>query len=167
MRSLVLVLFVAMVPQDDLDGRLEAFAKQLAPDSDPVVARFQKAVGTRPGKIVLRDRIEKSAEGLRSQSERDAVPDYFRAHFEEVGSAWRLRKGQEDFRRRIVEDYKLSKADIDRIRPVVKEVADNLVDEPEINVRLKKWLTHPATVDLFYLRDLKGKAARVQDEKDR
>src|SRR6185295_19659429 len=132
MRLLTLALLAALVPQDDLDGRLDAFGRQIQPGNDPAVARFQQAVATRAGKIVLRDRIEKSAEALRSQSERDAVPEYFRTRFEEVGSAWRLRKGQEDFRRRIVEDYKLSKADIDRIRPVVKEVADNLVDEPEI-----------------------------------
>src|SRR5262245_39679377 len=131
MRLLSLALLLALTPQDDLDGRLDAFGKQIVTGGDPAVARLQKAVATRPGKIVLRDRIEKSAEVLRSQSERDAVPDYFRARFEEVGGAFRLRKGQEEFRRRIVEDYKTSKADIDRIRPFIKEVADNLVETPE------------------------------------
>jgi len=158
MRSLVLALLAALVPQDDLEGRLDAFAKQLSPGSDPVVARFQKAVATRPGKIVLRDRIEKSAEALRSQSERDAVPEYFRTRFEEIGGAWRLRKGQEEFRRRLVEDYRLSRADMDRIRPILKEVSDNLVDEPEINARLKKWLIHPATLDTFYLGNLRQRS---------
>lgn len=154
MRLLTLAMLVALAPQDDLD----AFGKQIAPGDDPTVARFQKAVGTRPGKIVLRDRIEKSAEALRSQSERDAVPEYFRTRFEEVGGAYRLRKGQEEFRRRIVEDYKISKGEIERIRPVLKEVVDNLADEPEINARLKQWLSHPATVDLLYLRDLRQRS---------
>jgi hypothetical protein len=158
MRLLTLALVLALLPQDDLDSRLEAFGKQIAPGGDATVTKFQQAVATRPGKIVLRDRLEKSAETLRSQAERDAVPEYFRTRFEDVGGAYRLRKGQEEFRRRIVEDYKISKADIERIRPVVKEVVDNLVDEPEINARLKKWLAHPATVELFYLRDLRQRS---------
>src|SRR4029453_13375673 len=153
MRLLTLAMLVALAPQDDLDGRLDAFGKQIAADGDPLAGRLQKAVGTRPGKIVLRDRIEKSADTLRIQAERDAVPEYFRTRFEDVGGAFRLRKGQEDFRRRVVDDYKTSKAEIERIRPVLKEVADNLVDEPEINARLKRWLSHPAPADTLYLKD--------------
>src|SRR5688572_33109431 len=106
--------------QDDID----AFAKQIEPRGDDAVTRFQKGLGTPAGKIVLRDRIEKAAEALRSQSERDAVPDYFKARFEESGGAYVLRKGQEEYRRAILEDYASSKADIDRIRPLVREVAD-------------------------------------------
>jgi hypothetical protein len=158
MRLLTLALLVALVPQDDLDGRLDAFGKQIVPGSDPAVARFQKAVATRPGKIVLRDRIEKSAETLRKESERDAVPEYFRTRFEEVGGALKLRKGQEEFRRHLIEDYKTSKAEIDRIRPMIKEVADNLADTPEINAKLKRYLSHPATVDALYLRDLRQRS---------
>lgn len=158
MRVLSLALLLALAPQDDLDGRLDAFGKQIAPGGDPVVARFQAAVATRPGKIVLRDRIDKAAEGLRNQAERDALPEYFRTRFEEVGGMFRLRKGQEDFRKRILDDYKASKADIDRIRPVVQEVADNLVDTPEINARLKAYLSHPATVDALYLGDLRRRS---------
>src|SRR5687767_10610598 len=130
--ALALPVLLSLAPQDDLDGRLDAFAKQIDPGADPTVARFQKAAATRPGKIVLRDRIEKSAEQLRSQSERDAISEYFRARFEEVGGMSRLRAGQEEFRRRIVDDYKISKAGIERIRPLLQEVADNLVDTPEI-----------------------------------
>jgi hypothetical protein len=111
MRLFALVLLLSL-PQDDLDGRLDAFGKQIVPGGDPTVGRFQKAVATRPGKIVLRDRIEKSAETLRAQSERDAVPDYFKTRFEEAGGAYRLRKGQEEFRRRIV-DYN-RRAGVDR-----------------------------------------------------
>jgi hypothetical protein len=153
MRLLLLAL-LALPPQEDID----AFAKRIAPGGDEAVAKFQKALGTPAGKIVLRDRIEKASEALRSQSERDAVPDYFKAHFEESGGAYRLRKGQDEYRRRLLEDYAVSKADMDRIRPLVREVADNLVDTPEINARLKKWLSHPATVDGVYLRDLRQKS---------
>jgi hypothetical protein len=157
MRFLALALVLAL-PQDDLEGRLDAFGKQIAPGGDPVVSRFQAAVATRPGKIVLRDRIDKSADTLRSQAERDAIPEYFRARFEEAVGQYRLRKGQEDFRKRILDDYKVSKAEIDRIRPVVKEVVDNLVDTPEINAKLKAYLSHPATIDALYLGDLRRRS---------
>ena len=156
--ALALPVLISLAPQDDLDGRLDAFAKQIDPGADPTVARFQKAAATRPGKIVLRDRLEKSAEQLRSLSERDAIPEYFRTRFEEVGGMYRLRAGQEEFRRQIVDDYKISKADIERIRPLLQEVADNLVDTPEINAKLKKYLSHPSTADALYLKDLRQRS---------
>ena len=158
MRPIALALLLSLTPQDDVDGRLDGFGRQIVPGGDPTVVRFQKAVATRPGKIVLRDRIEKSAETLRRESERDAVPEYFRTRFDEVGGAFKLRKGQEEFRRRLIEDYKTSKAEIERIRPIVQEVADNLADTPEINAKLKKYLSHPATVDALYLRDLRQRS---------
>jgi len=160
MRLLVLALpvLLAFAPrQDDLDPRIEAFAAKISAGDDATAARFQKAMTTRAGKVVLRDRIEKAADTLRAQSERDAVPEYFRTHFEETGDVYRLRTGQEEYRRRLVEDFAVSKADMDRIRPILKEVADNLVDTPEVNAKLKKFLSHPAVVEQLYLRDLRPK----------
>lgn len=160
MRVLLLALpaLLAFSPQDDLDPRIDAFAAKIAPGGDEAVARFQKALKTRAGKIVLRDRIEKAAESLRSRSERDAIPDYFKAHFEDADGVYRLRRGQEDYRRRLLEDFAVSKAEMDRIRPIVQEVADNLADVPEINAKLKHYLSHPSTVDAVYLRDLRQKS---------
>lgn len=160
MRLLVLALpvLLAFSPQDELDPRIDAFAGKIVPAGDETVARFQKALRTRAGKIVLRDRIEKAAEALRGRSERDAVPDYFKARFDEVNGAYRLRSGQEEYRRQILEDFAACKADMDRIRPIVKEVADNLVDTPEVNAKLKQYLSHPSTVDAVYLGDLRQKS---------
>jgi hypothetical protein len=156
MRLLVLALpvILAFSPQDDI----EPFAKQIAPGGDETVARFQKALGTPAGKIVLRDRIGKAADTLRKEAERDAVPDYFKARFEDQGGVYRLRAGQEEYRRRLVEDFAACKADLDRIRPVVQEVADNMVDAPEINARLKLFLSSPATVDAVYYGEIRQKS---------
>src|SRR5262245_26090172 len=134
MRLLLLAvpLVLAFAP-DELDTRIDTFAGKINAGGDETVARFQKAASTRPGKIVLPDRIEAAAEGLRSRSERDVVPDFCRSIFEELGDVYRLRKGQEEYRRRLLDDYAICKADMDRIRPIIKEVADNLADTPEIN----------------------------------
>ncbi len=158
MRLLVLALplILAFAP-DELDTRIDAFAGKIRPEGDESLARFQKAIAGRPGKIVLRDRIEKAAEALRSRSERDAVPEYFRTYFEEAGGAYRLRKGQEEYRRRLLEEFAVCKADMDRIRPLVKEVADNLADSPEINAKLKTYLSHAGILENLYLGDLRQK----------
>jgi hypothetical protein len=155
--ALALPLVLAFAP-DDLDTRIDAFAGKINPGGDDTVARFQKAAATRPGKIVLRDRVEQAAAALRSRSERDAVPEYFRTYFEDGGSGYRLRKGQDEYRRRLLEDFAACKADMDRIRPLVKEVADNLADSPEINAKLKGYLSHPGIVENLYLGDLRQKA---------
>lgn len=156
MRLLALALpaLLALAPQDDID----AFAKRIDPSGGETAARFQKALGTPAGKIVLRDRIEKAAETLRRESERNAVPDYFKAHFDDEGGIYRLRKGQEEYRRRLLEDFAACRAEMDRIRPVIREVADNLADTPEVNAKLKQYLSHPATVDALYLGELRQKS---------
>ncbi|HVE41775.1 MAG TPA: hypothetical protein VNM14_17920 [Planctomycetota bacterium] len=159
MRLLVLALpLVLAFAPDELDTRIDAFAGKISPGGDETVVRFQKAAGTRPGKIVLRDRVEKAADALRSRSERDAVPEYFRTYFEEAGGVYRLRKGQDEVRRRILDEFIACKADMDRIGPLVKEVADNLADSPEINAKLKAYLSHPGIVENLYLGDLRQKA---------
>jgi hypothetical protein len=160
MRLLLLALpvLLAFAPQEDLDSRIDAFAGKIVPGNDETVVRFQKALKGRAGKIVLRDRIEKAADSLRSQSERDAVPDYFKARFEDANGVYKLRKGQEDYRRRLLEDFAACKADMDRIRPIVKEVADNLVDTPEVNLKLKTYLSHPSTIESVYLGEIRTKS---------
>jgi predicted proteasome-type protease len=57
-----------------------------------------------------------------------------------------------------VDDYAVSKAEMDRIRPVIREVADNLADSPEINAKLKRYLSHPSIVEKLYLGDLRQKS---------
>jgi len=159
MRFALLALpWLLVSPQEDLDRRIDEFAGKIQAGSDETLARFQKAIRTRAGKIVLRDRTEKIAEGLRRQAERDAVPDYIRTRFEEVDGTYRLRAGQDDFRRRLVDDYKACKADLEKIRPVVKELADNLLDAPEVNARLKKFLSHSASLDAAYYGDFRQKS---------
>lgn len=159
MRHLFLLapLLLGIMPQEDLDRRVDQFAGQIVPGTDDTVAKFQKALKTRPGKIVLRDRAEKAAEILRRLAERDAVPDYFKARFDEKDGVYRLKAGQEGFRKQLLDDYAAAKADMDRIRPIVKDLVDNLVDEPEINARLKKYLSHPSAVESIYNGDVRRK----------
>jgi hypothetical protein len=159
MRPTVLLasLLLGLASPDDADRRVDEFAAKIAPGSDAAAGRLQAALRTRAGKIVLRDRTGKAAESLRRLAERDAVPDYFKARFEETAGVWRLRKGQEEYRKRLLEDYAASRADLDRLRPLVKEVADNLVEEPEINARLKRALSHPAMIEQAYHQDLRQK----------
>ncbi len=157
MRLTVLLapLLLGIAPQEDLDRRVDDFAAKIAPGDDGVAAKLKEALKTRPGKIVLRDRAEKAAETLRRIAERDAVPDYFKARFEEKDGVFRLRAGQEDYRKRLLGEAAAAKADLDRIRPVVAEVAESMVSEPEINARLKAYLSHPATLESIYHKDLR------------
>ncbi len=161
MRHLALLVPVLLgirtSPQEDLDRRADQFAGQLVSGTDETVAKLQKVLKTRPGKIVLRDRAEKAAEILRRLAERDALPDYFKARFDEKAGVYRLKAGQEEYRKRLLEDHAAAKADMDRIRPIVKDLVDNLVDEPEINARLKKFLSHPSAVESIYNGEVRRK----------
>lgn len=159
MRQLVLLvpLLLGIAPQEDVDRRVDEFAGRIVPGTDETVAKLQKVLKTRPGKIVLRDRAEKAGEILRRLAERDALPDYFKARFEEKDGVYRLRAGQEDWRKKLLEDHAAAKADMDKIRPIVKDLVDNLVDEPEINARLKRFLSHPSSIESIYNGDVRRK----------
>src|SRR5262245_28238955 len=109
----LLVPLLLIAPHDDLDRRVDQWSGRLVPGTDETVARFQKGLKTRPGKIVLRDRAEKAAEMLRRLAERDAVPDYFKARFDEKDGVYRLKAGREDYRKRLLEDQAAAKADLD------------------------------------------------------
>ncbi len=151
MRYLFLVIPALVAFQDkDLDPRIDAFAGKVAAGTDETATRFQKAIRTPAGKIVLRDRIEKAAEALRRRAEKDALPDFFKARFEEAGGKLRLRAGEEEFRRRLVEGWALYQADLAKIEPVVREVARNVAEAPEVNARIRRLLSHEAAPHLLY-----------------
>jgi hypothetical protein len=155
--ALLVPLLLGLAPQEDLDKRVDQFAGQIVPGTDETAAKFQKVLKTRPGKIVLRDRAEKAAEVMRRLAERDAVPEYFKARFDEKDGVYRLKAGQEEYRKRLLDDHAAARADLERIRPIVKDIADNLVDEPEVNARLKKFLSHPSSLETVYHGDIRRK----------
>lgn len=158
MRLIILALpLLLMSTRDDFDRRVDDFAGTILAGGDETVSRFQKAAKTRPGKIVIRDRAEKAAEELRRRSERDAVPEYFKTRYEEVEGTYRLRKGQEEYRRRLLEENAACKADLEKIRPYFRDLAENLIDAPEINARLKRIFSNPNNVDALYLGGIRQK----------
>lgn len=150
MRILLAVIPALLAGQDaDVDSRIDAFAEKIGGVGEPV-AQFKKALRTPPGKIVLRDRIEKAAERLRRSAEKDALPNFFRAKFEETGGQYKLRAGEEEWRRRLVDGYATYLEDLGKIAPFVREVAENFADEPEVNARLKRFLSHEAAPHILY-----------------
>lgn len=156
MRTLCLLIPALLAFRDDTDRRIDEFAGKIT-GSDPTLTAFQKALKTPAGKIVLRDRVEKAAERLRKNAERNSLPDFFRAHFEEADGKYRLRAGEEEWRRRLVDGHKLYLEDIEKITPFIREVGANFAGEPEINARLKKLLTHEASPHFLY-KSFRGKS---------
>ena len=134
------------------------FAGSLKPGDDELVKRFQAAIRTRAGRVVLSDRASRMSEELRKRAEKNALADWFLGHFEEVDGRYRLRAGQEEWRLGTIEAYAKYQAEVGRLEPVLKEIAGKLVDAPEVNARLKAYLSHPAAPHVIYYRDLRPKA---------
>ncbi|HEX7896335.1 MAG TPA: hypothetical protein VF950_01050 [Planctomycetota bacterium] len=134
------------------------FADSLKPGDDDLVKRFQTAVKTRAGRVVLSDRAARMSDELRKRAEKSALPDWFLRHFEDVDGRFRLRAGQEEWRRDTLAAFESYQVEIERLKPVLKDVASKLVDVPEINARLKAYLSHPAAPHVIYYRDLRPKA---------
>ena len=127
----LLLLLGGMAQEESFDQKVDAFASKIAAGQGDNLAAFQEAIGTPAGRIVLRDRTEKAADGLRRRAERNALPAYFEAHFEKVEKKYRLREGQDQFRRRIVDGYKIYAADVASLKPLIQKVVENLADDEE------------------------------------
>src|SRR5688572_10636863 len=129
--SLALILLL-----QDTDP-VATFAGSLKPGDDDLVKRFQAAIQTRAGRVVLSDRAARMSDDLRKRAEKNALSDWFLGRFEEVDGRYRLRAGREEWRRDTIEAHAKYRAEIARVEPVLKEIAGKLVDAPEVNARLK------------------------------
>jgi hypothetical protein len=134
------------------------FADTLRPGEDELLKTFQAALKTPAGRVALSDRTARVADELRKSAEKNALPDWFLGHFEEVDGRYRLRAGQEEWRRDAIEAYDKYRMEIARLEPMMKEIASKLVDAPEVNARLKAYLGHPSAPHVIYYRDLRPKA---------
>lgn len=158
MRCIALLLLLGAAPQDNsFDRQVDALAQKLVVAEDGDLSVFKVAISTPPGRIVLRDRAAKAAEKLKGTAERDAIPSYFDTYFERIDGVYRLRPGQEAWKRRQVSGYTASRKELARIVPFVKEVAENMAEEPPVNAILKKMLSQEDAAEIFYLRDIRPK----------
>ena len=143
MQSLLMILLLWLPPQaqdETLNKRIDDFAGKIIADGDEGLDLFRDVLKTAAGKIVLGDRAGKAVEKLRQKAERDAVPEYFRTHFEGNPGTLKLRDGHEAFRKELIDGSKIYQADMKKIQPVIDDLAENLVEEPEVNAKLAEFL---------------------------
>jgi hypothetical protein len=156
--ALAALATLLVAPQEDLDRRMEEFASKIDPGTDETVARFKKALKAPPGKIALRERVEKAADALRRRAERDALPDFFASHFTESEGRYQLRAGREEWRRRLLDGHAIYLEEVARITPFLRQVASEVADEPGVTGTVKKLLSHESSPHLFYVMVILGKS---------
>src|SRR5687768_16664108 len=154
MRFACLALALLIQDQDPVT----TFADSLRPGDDVLVKSFQAAIRTPAGRVALSDRAARMSDELRARDEKNALPDWFLRHFEEVDGRYRLRAGREEWRQDTLDAHAKYQAEIARLEPVLKEISAKLVDAPEVNARLKAYLGHPSAPHVIYYRDLRPKA---------
>lgn len=157
MRFACLALALALSSAQDPDP-VATFADSLRPGEDELARRFQAALKTRAGRLVLSDRAAQEAERLRRRAEKNALQDWFLGRFEGIDGRYRLKAGQEEWRKDTLAAYESYRAEIAKLEPAMKDIAAKLVDAPEVNARLKAMLLHPAAPHVIYYKDLRPKA---------
>ncbi|MHC4607195.1 MAG: hypothetical protein ACYTAF_09730 [Planctomycetota bacterium] len=135
----LLVVFLPLQAQD-LPQQIEDFAAKIVAGENESVAIFKEALQSDAGKKALAERLGKQARKGLPEDPGEILDWYIDRHFEEVDGKYRLRGGQDEFRKELIEAKKKWDADMEKIRPVLEDLADNLVDEPEINAKLAAFL---------------------------
>lgn len=151
----VACLALLLLVQEDPVSR---FADSLRPGDDDLVKRFQAAIRTPAGRVVISDRAAKETERLRQRAEKNALQDWFLGRFEAVDGRYRLKASQGEWRKDTLAAHESYRAELARLEPAMKEIAAKLVDAPEVNARLKAMLLHPAAPHVIYYKDLRPKA---------
>lgn len=136
------MLLLLLLAQDPI----ETFARELKGD-DELTRRFRDEIRTPYGRIVLNDRAARAAAQLRRDAEKTALPDYFRARFEEKNGTLTMREGRDA----MLEGYRHFRKDLETIRPILDDLAKNLVAEPAVNRKLAEFLKSPDGPVILYV----------------
>lgn len=143
MTMLTAIFSFALLLQDD--DRVRDFSRQL----DSSLDSFAETLRTPSGQIVMKDRVAKTLQELRRQAEREAFPEYLRTNFVEENGSYRLKN--DELRKRLDQGYADYLRDVDEVRAAMKEVADKLVATPEINAKLREFLTQDGMAEIVYV----------------
>ncbi len=122
--SIILALCaLGVVVQED--GELEQLARSLVGE-DELAHRFRVVLGSPAGRVVVLDRAGKEAQKLRRQAQRNIVSTYIQTYFVQRDGKYELRKGEDSFRKALLEEVSAYQADLEQIRPGIERVAKAL-----------------------------------------
>ena len=135
--------------------QLNAFASQLVTDNDPLATDFKDKLQTETGLLVAFDRIGWVEEHLRRQARDRAIPAFLEKHFVRSANGYQVR--DEKFSKDLLEACRTSNEDIQLIQPVLRDIAQRVVEDSEENKLLKRFLEHDAAAVMLYFRELRSR----------
>ena len=136
------------------ERRAGDLAKKLDAGNDNLLKRFQKALGTEPGRIVLHDRADHFEAEARERAESEAVPDWYADHFTESNGRLAPKREQSKFRNELLEVTKSVNDDLAVVKKVFADTAKRVKSETEIERLFVRFLNSDAAPMVIYIHEL-------------
>lgn len=139
-----------------LDNRIEELADQVQAGDSEILTRFQQVLRTPAGQLVLHGRAGYYETVLRDEARDDALPAYLAEHFEKSGGRYVLQPGAEAeaYRSQLLTATAAFNEDVQRMSPVLQEVADNFVGDSDLDRLIIRFLRHEAAAAMLYVQGL-------------
>lgn len=136
-------------------------AGQLAID-DELTQSLHDALQTRPGTIVLRDRVGAYENAARLLARYEAVPKFFEENFTRTDNGLALREDRKDLYLRLATEAKKLNDDIDKLKKSMRDKAAALKVESDLDKLVHRFLVDDATPVILYSRQIRTQLAGMQ-----
>jgi hypothetical protein len=156
--TFIVALCLLQTP-DDLGSRIDRFADRVEAGGDARVEAFLDSLRRIEGKLALSESLARAAREEEARSLEAAFQRYVQDHFRAVDGSFRLREGQQGFREALLDRHRTYEKRLARMGPILRELVDGLVDAPEINAALARFLRREVAPHLLYARFLRPRVA--------
>jgi hypothetical protein len=146
----VLLVVLALTQAQDFDAQVDDLARSIR-ESD-LGARAREALLSKPGKTALRDQITAATTQARRAAANDALPAYFREHFDEKG---RTREASKKHVAELLEALGTYEREMKELKELASAYHDRILDDPEVNAKVKRLFKDDTGLHVVYMTQMR------------
>ncbi len=142
--------------------RTAELSRRLSTD-DRLSAKLREKLQSPAAVIAVRDRIAGMTERRRESMRREALPTFFDRHFQAKGGELTWRAESQAFRDKFLTATQVFNSDMERIHAALRDLADELGDQSELDRLARRFLTHEGAPVVLYIQEIQRRL-RPSDE---
>ncbi len=146
----MLLAVLVLTQAQGFDTQVDEFARTLR--ESELGTRVREALLSKPGKAALRDQITAATTEAKQAAARDAVPGYFREHFDDAG---KVRETSKKHALELLESLATYEQEMKDLREIAAAYHDKVLDDPEVNAKVKRLLKDELGLHVIYMTRLR------------
>lgn len=140
------------VTEREITERIDEFRSKLYAKN---LEEFKDALGTKAGRIVLRDHVSVFDERLRDRARNAAIPDYLDKRFIEEDGRLKLRDDQQEYRDQFLATVETFNEDITKVKTALQGLSAQIDPRTETDRLLVRFMNHDASANMLYIEELR------------